>query len=382
MLKRLVDVDVKDKVILVRADFNVPIRNGMIAEDSRIRKTMPTIHHLLDEGAKQVIILTHFGRPKGEVNDKYRVIPIYHQLKELLPETKVGYADDCLVDPLPTERVVLLENTRFYPEEKKNDDVFAKKLAHGADVFVFDAFGTAHRDHASTIGVAKYIPERCIGLLMEKELRVLQLREIPKPFKAIIGAAKVSDKIPVLESLLPRVDKLLLGGAIVFTFLKALGYEVGNSLVEESELSRAKRIYEEHKDKIILPVDVVVTHEDGSEIYTVDVDKIPKDMKGLDVGDATIELFEKSLENAGTIFWNGPLGMFEMPPFDHATKEIAHYLSKSKKITIVGGGDTEEAIIDAGVAANFTHISTGGGAALELIAGHKLVVVEKLEELG
>ncbi|MBR9703359.1 phosphoglycerate kinase, partial [Candidatus Woesearchaeota archaeon] len=271
-LKHLHEVDLKDKLVLLRADFNVPMRNGIIAEDSRIRKTLPTILHILDAGAKQVIITTHFGRPKGKVNEKYRVTPIVECLKMLLEaqEVSVGYADDCLIKHLPTQRVVLLENTRFYPEEKKNEEKFAKALAHKADVFVFDAFGTAHRDHASTTGVAKFIPELCIGLLMEKELRVLSLDNIPKPFKAIIGAAKVSDKIPVLESLLPRVDKLLLGGAIVFTFLKAIGYEVGTSLVEDGELGRAKKMYEKYKDKIILPVDVVISEdEEGREIHTV-----------------------------------------------------------------------------------------------------------------
>lgn len=377
-MKFMKDVAVKDKVILLRADFNVPMKGTEIQEDSRIRKTLPTIMQLLEDGAEQVIILSHFGRPKGAPDKQYSLQPVFDRLVELLPDIRVGFVDDCLKDAT-TDKVVLMENTRFYKEEKLNDASFAKKLAHGADVFVFDAFGTAHRDHASTTGVAAFIPETCFGLLMEKELQVLMLDDIPTPFKAIIGAAKVSDKIPVLESLLHKVDKVLLGGAIVFTFLKALGYEVGTSLVEESELARAKKMYEEHQDKIVLPVDIVVSEEvEGHDIFTVAIDKIPANMKGLDIGDESIALFKETLDRAGTIFWNGPLGLFEVPPFDHATNEIAQYLSDSKKITIVGGGDTEKAIIDAGVAQKFTHISTGGGASLELIAGHKLVVLEKL----
>lgn len=380
MVKYLKEFDVKDKLVLLRADFNVPMKLGKIADNTRIINTLPTIHHLLDHKAEQVIILSHFGRPKGK-DKKYSLKPIYEELKRLLPNVKVGFGDDCIMKHLPTEDVVLLENTRFYEEEKKNDETFAKKLAHKADLFVFDAFGTAHRDHASTTGVAKFIKDSCLGLLMEKELEVLSLNKIPKPFKAIIGAAKVSDKIPVIESLLKRVDKLLLGGAIVFTFLKALGYEVGTSLVEDSQLEIAKRMYEEHKDKIILPQDIVVSEsEDGGEIYTVDIDKIPPNMKGLDIGDKSIHEFETILKNAGTVFWNGPLGMYEIPPFDHATNAIAELLANTtKKITIVGGGDTEDAIIKSGVPKTFTHISTGGGASLKLIAGHKLVVLEKLK---
>jgi phosphoglycerate kinase len=272
-----------------------------------------------------------------------------------------------------------MENTRFHEEEKTNDKKFAKKLTHDADVFVFDAFGMAHRDQASTTGVAAFVSEVCFGLLMEEELKVFSLDNMPPPLKAVIGAAKIGTKMPILENLIEKVDVVLLGGAIVFTFLKALGYEIGTSLVDDEQIENAKKLYEQHKDKIVLPVDIVVSEEiEGNEIFTVAVDKIPANMKGLDVGDDTISLFKEQLEHAGTVFCNGPLGLFEVPPFDHATNEIAKYLADSHMITIVGGGDTEKAIIDAGVSEKFTHISTGGGASLKLVAGQPLVVVEKL----
>ncbi len=376
-MKSLREVDVKDKVVLLRADFNVPFHK-IITDDSRIVKTMPTINYLLDQEAKQIIILTHFGRPK-EKEEEFRVKPIAERLDELL-DVQVGYVDDCLKSP-GKHKVVVMENTRFYKEDKKNDDSFAKRLSHNADIFVFDAFGAAHRDHASTTGVMKYIKESCIGFIVSKELKMLGFKEAKKPFVALIGAAKVSDKIPVLEGLLKKVDTLLLGGAIIFTFYKAQGLEVGNSLVEEKMIPVAKKLMEDFPDKIILPIDVVVSEEaEGAEIFTVDYDKIPPNMKGLDIGDGAVELFKEEIDSAQTVFWNGPLGLFEVPPFDHATLQIAEYLSTKKITSIIGGGDTEKAVSQ--FVSLFSHVSTGGGAALELIAGHKLVVIEKLRELS
>lgn len=374
-MKSLRDVDLNDKVVLLRADFNVPF-NKVITDDSRIVKTMPTINFLLDQGVKQIIILTHFGRPKGK-DKQFSTKPIAERLDELL-EVKVGFTDDCLKRP-GKSKVVLMENTRFYEEDKKNDATFAKKLSHGADVFIFDAFGASHRDHASTAGVMKYIEESCIGFIMEKELKMLSFKEAARPFVGIIGAAKVADKIPVLEGLLKKVDSLLLGGAIIFTFYKAQGHEVGTSLVEEDMVPVAKKLLKKYPDKIVLPTDVVVSEDvEGSEIFTVDHDKIPPNMKGLDIGDDSVEVFKELIGNAKTVFWNGPLGLFEVPPFDLATLKIAEYLSTRKITSIIGGGDTEKAVSE--FASLFSHVSTGGGAALELIAGHKLVVVEKLKE--
>lgn len=375
-MKRLYDVDFTNKKVFLRADCNVPLKGGIITDDHRIIKVMPTINYLLDNGATQIIIATHLGRPKGQ-DKKFSTKPIANRLQELL-DVNVGFVDDCL-KKTGDEPVVMLENTRFYEEDKNNDKAFAKKLVHNADIYVFDAFGAAHRDHASTTGIIEYVKESCIGLLTIKELKALSFKEPTRPFVAIIGAAKVSDKIPLLEGLLSRVDKLLLGGAVIFTFYKAQGLETGKSLVEEDMILVAKKMLEEHKDKIILPVDIVVSEEaEGAEIFTVRHDKIPSNMTGFDVGDDSIELFEEELKGAGTVFWNGPLGLFEVPPFDHATNEIAQYLSTRKINTIIGGGDTEKAVHQ--YTQGFSHVSTGGGAALKLIAGKELTVLEKLKE--
>ena len=377
-MKRLSELSVEGKKVFLRADLNVPIKNSVILDEHRIIKVIPTINALLDAGAKQVIIASHLGRPKG-VDTSYSLEPVSQRINELL-DVEVDFAQDC-IGPISNKPVVILENTRFYEEDKKNDKAFAQQLLHGASIYVFDAFGAAHRNHASTTGVLDFVEDAGIGLLTAKELKALSFKEPGRPFVGIVGASKVSDKIPLLEGLLERVDTLLLGGAVIFTFYRALGLEVGKSLVEEDMVVHAKKLLEVYKDKIVLPIDIVVSETaEGNEIFTVEYDKIPLNMIGFDIGDASIELFEEKLRNVQTVFWNGPLGLFEVHPFEHATTEIAQYLSSKKINTIIGGGDTERAVhkyVDG-----FSHVSTGGGAALELVAGKKLVVLESLKKFS
>jgi len=376
---------IEGKKVLIRTDFNVPLKNGMISDDSRIKSTMPSIRFCLENGASQIILMSHLGRPKGKVDKKLSLKPVAEKLSELMNE-KVYFFDKYLEKPIPkTKKLVLLENLRFNEEETSNEKKFSKKLASLGDIFIQDAFGTCHREHASTVGVPEIMKKEKkilgIGFLVEKELEMLNFNNVSYPFYAILGCAKISDKIEVIEELLKRVDKLFLGGAIVFTFLKAQGYEVGTSLVEDDKLDLAKKLLKEHKNKLVFPVDIVISDDvDGGEIFTVDFDKIPENMKGLDIGDESVDLFKEELEEASTIFWNGPLGVFEMPPFDTATRDIAEYLAKSMKHVVIGGGDTHKAINDFRLQHYFTHISTGGGAALELVAGHKLPAIEILKE--
>lgn len=372
---------IEGKKILIRTDFNVPMSNGVIKDDTRIKATMPSIRFCLENGASQVILISHLRRPKGKVVKEFSLKPIAKKLSELMNE-EVYFFDKYLEKKIPkTKKLVLLENLRFNKEEKENDDKFAKKLASFGDIFIQDAFGTCHRDHASTTGIPKFIKEKGIGFLVEKELEMLNFSKVRHPFYAILGCAKISDKIEVIEELLKKVEKLFLGGAIVFTFLKAQGVEVGKSLVEEDKLDLAKKLLKEHKEKLVFPIDVVISDDvEGGEIFTVDINKIPSHMKGLDIGDDSVELFKEELEDATTIFWNGPLGVFEVPPFDTATRDIAEFLAKSMKHTVVGGGDTDDAIRTFNLHHFFTHVSTGGGAALELVAGHTLPGVEALKK--
>ncbi len=384
--KTVKDINVTGKRVLVRVDFNVPLAEGKVADDTRLRAALPTIQYLLDQGAK-VILMSHLGRPKGKVVEELRMDPVAERLSELLGRP-VRKLDDCVGDEVKAAvaemrpgDVILLENTRFHPEERKNDPDFAKKLAELADVFVNDAFGTAHRAHASTVGVAQYLPA-VAGLLMEKELNFLgkALESPERPFVALLGGAKISDKIGVIENLLTRVDALLIGGGMANTFLKAQGYEVGQSLVEDESLGVAKELLERAGEKLALPVDAVVADRFAADAASkaVPVDEVPPDWRILDIGPRTVELFKEKLAEARTVVWNGPLGVFEFPKFAAGTEAIARFLADLEATTIIGGGDVVAAVRRAGVADRITHVSTGGGAALEFLEGKELPGVAAL----
>lgn len=367
------DLAVEGKRVLVRADVNVPLKDGTIKDDFRIKSLLPTLHLLVERGAKQVIIMSHLGRPKGEVKPEFSLRPVAERLSDFLGE-EVGFADDCL-GPLPDKRHVLLENLRFHKEEKANDTAFAQALAKHGDVYVNDGFGALHRAHASVVALPEQFPpeRRAIGLLIQKELKGLDLSEVERPFIAILGFAKLSTKMALLKTLLTKVDQLLLGGGVVFTFLKAQGKEIGTSLCEDEQVPVAQQLLDAHGGKLMLPKDFVISDEvDGSEIFTVAEDKIPPKMKGLDIGDTSVEEFTKVLGSAQTVFWNGPVGVFEQPPFDAATEALAAHLAKSKARVIIGGGDTAEAVRKMGYAPYYAHVSTGGGAALQYLAGDEL----------
>lgn len=384
--------ELKGKRVLVRVDFNVPLdENRQITDDTRIVESLPTIKYLKERGAK-VILVSHLGRPKGKFTEELKMDPVARRLEELLGE-KVYKVDDCIgekveeaVSKLKEGEILLLENIRFYPAEEANDEEFARALSRLADIYVNDAFGTAHRAHASTAGVAKFLPAYA-GFLMEKELEVLgeKLNNPVRPFLAILGGAKVSIKIGVIRRLLEKVDVLLLGGGMAYTFVKALGYEVGNSIVEESmigEASDVMRIARERGVRLELPEDFVVAPEakEGVEYKVVKWNQIPPDMAGFDIGPETVEKFGRYIQEARTIFWNGPLGVFEIEPFSRGTVAIAKKIAQSGATSVVGGGDTIAAIKKAGVEDKITHISTGGGASLEFLEGRVLPGVEVLQD--
>lgn len=391
--KTIRDVDVKGKRVLVRVDFNVPIdETGNVTDDTRIIAVLPTIEYLIEKGAK-VILVSHLGRPNGKVVEKLRMDPVAQRLAELLGK-EIIKTDECIGDE-PKEAikkmkegdVLLIENIRFYPEEEANDPQFSKQLAELADIYVNDAFGTAHRAHASTVGVAEYLPA-VSGFLMKKELDCLgSVLENPKrPFIAILGGAKVSDKIGVLKNLLDKVDSLLIGGGMAYTLLKAKGLEIGKSLFEKDKLSVAKEIIEEAERKrvnLVLPVDVVVTPElrEDAPYKTVKVDEIPYDHIGVDIGEETVKKFSGFIKQANTIVWNGPMGVFELEPFAAGTRGIASALAESNAVTIIGGGDSAAAVRQMGFADKMTHISTGGGASLKFLEGKELPGVKVLDEL-
>src|ERR671921_904197 len=374
------DVDVGDKQVLVRVDFNVPVKDGEVTDDTRIRRALPTIRHLLEEGARPILI-SHLGRPKGEPDPKYAMDPVAARLQELLGEpvkkldAAVGPEVEEALEDWDGRGVVLLENSRFYPGETSNDPEFADQLAALADLYVNDAFGAAHRAHATTVGVAERQPAAA-GLLMEEEIDYLDkvLKDPERPFVAILGGAKVSDKLGVIESLLGTADSLLIGGAMCFTFFKAQGYEIGNSLVEDDYLEEAKRLMGEAGDRLILPVDVVVADamEEGSNFETVQVDAIPSGKMGLDIGPETVELFEGHILRASTVFWNGPMGVFEIDAFAKGTEGVARAVADSKATSVVGGGDSVAAVNKLGLEDRMSHISTGGGASLEYVEGKEL----------
>jgi 3-phosphoglycerate kinase len=381
MNKRSVrDLDVGGKRVLVRVDFNVPVKDGEVTDDTRIRRALPTIRHLLSEGARPILI-SHLGRPKGEPDPKYAMDPVASRLGELLDEPVKKL--DAAVGPEVVEAledwdgrgVVLLENSRFYPGETKNDPDLADQLASLADLYVDDAFGAAHRAHATTVGVAERLPAAA-GLLLEEEIDYLDavLENPERPFVAILGGAKVSDKLGVIESLLGTADSLLVGGAMCFTFFKALGYEIGNSLVEDDYLEEARRLMGEADERLILPVDVVVADamEDDVETVTVPVDAIPAGKLGLDIGHDTVALFERHISDARTIFWNGPMGVFEIDAFARGTEGVAKAVADSGATSVVGGGDSVAAVNKLGLEDEMSHISTGGGASLEYVEGKEL----------
>ncbi|HYQ85075.1 MAG TPA: phosphoglycerate kinase [Rubrobacter sp.] len=374
------DLDVGGKRVLVRVDFNVPVKDGEVTDDTRIRKALPTIRYLLEERARPVLI-SHLGRPKGEPDQKYAMDPVATRLQELLGEpvekldAAVGPEVVEALDDWDGRGVVLLENSRFYPGETSNDPGFADQLAALAEVYVDDAFGAAHRAHATTVGVPDRLPAAA-GFLMEEEIDYLDkvLEDPERPFVAILGGAKVSDKLGVIESLLGTADTLLIGGAMGFTFFRALGYEVGNSLVEDDYLEEAKRLMEEAADRLVLPVDVVVADamEEDAESETVSVDGIPAGKMGLDIGPETVSLFEGHISGASTIFWNGPMGVFEIDAFAKGTEGVARAVAESGATSVVGGGDSVAAVNKLGLEDQMSHISTGGGASLEYVEGKEL----------
>ena len=381
MNKRSVrDLDVRDKRVLVRVDFNVPVKDGEVTDDTRIRRALPTIRHLLEEGARPILI-SHLGRPEGEPDPKYAMDPVAARLQEVLGEpvkkldAAVGPEVEEALEDWDGRGVVLLENSRFYPGETSNDPEFADQLAALADLYVNDAFGAAHRAHATTVGVAERLPAAA-GLLMEEEIDYLDkvLKDPERPFVAILGGAKVSDKLGVIESLLGTADSLLIGGAMCFTFFKAQGYEIGNSLVEDDYLEEAKRLMEEAGDRLVLPEDVVVTEamEEDAESETVPVDSIPERKTGLDIGPKTVDLFSEHISGASTIFWNGPMGVFEIDAFAKGTEGVARAVAESGATSVVGGGDSVAAVNKLGLEDRMSHISTGGGASLEYVEGKEL----------
>jgi len=386
--KTVRDISVKGKRVLVRVDFNVPLENGEVVDDTRIRAVLPTIRYLLDRGAA-VILMSHLGRPKGLVQEDLRLDPVGRRLSELLGQ-EVAKVDDCVgpeveraTKSLQPGQVLLLENLRFHPQEEENDQGFARQLASLADVYVNDAFGTAHRAHASTTGVTEYLPS-VAGLLMERELQMLgdALANPTRPFVAVLGGAKVSDKIGVIRNLLSKVDLLLVGGGMANTFLKAQGHQVGESLVEDDSLALAKDILAQAGGKLVLPVDVVVADAfaDDANTQTVGVQQVPPGWRILDIGPRTVGLFEDRLRSAGTVVWNGPMGVFEFPRFAAGTTALASSLASAPATTIVGGGDSIAALQQAGLAEKMTHVSTGGGASLEFLEGKVLPGVEALED--
>jgi phosphoglycerate kinase len=385
------DLELNGKKVLIRVDFNVPIKDGRITDDTRIRASLPTIEYALDHGAT-VILASHLGRPKGKPNPEFSLRPVADKLAELLARP-VEFATDCVGEPAKQAiaragraGVVLLENLRFHPEEEKNDSGFARSLAELADVYVDDAFGSAHRAHASTEGIVHHIKEAAAGLLMAKEINYLRkaLENPDRPFVAILGGAKVSDKLEVIENLIPRVDALLIGGAMAYTFLQARGLPTGKSLVEEDLLDSAREIERRAKERNLrfeLPVDHVVAPrpEPGLPVEVRDVtDPAIGDRMGLDIGPKTIDMYKNVILGSKTVVWNGPMGVFEIDAFARGTMEIAKAVAAVKGTTIIGGGDSIAAVAKAGVSDKITHISTGGGASLEFLGGRSLPGVAAL----
>lgn len=393
MKKTIKDIEVKGKRVLVRCDFNVPLKEGRITDDIRIVSALPTINYLREHGAR-VILMSHLGRPEGEPKKEFTLAPVAERLIELLGEKVIFAASDLVVDEKVKEaanalkdgEVMLLENVRFRKEETKNGADFAKELASLGDIFVNDAFGTAHRAHASTAGIADYLP--CVsGFLIEKEVKFLgeALENPARPFVAIMGGAKVGDKIPVIKNLLKKVDSLIIGGGMAYTFFKAQGYEIGTSILDADNIELAKELLAEAEKtgvKILLPVDAVCAKEfkNDTEFAVYAKENMPKDRMGMDIGPKSVKLFTEAVKNAKTVVWNGPMGVFEMPNFENGTKKVAEALAESDAVTIIGGGDSAAACEQFGLKDKMTHISTGGGASLEFLEGKVLPGVAVIED--
>jgi len=389
--KSIKDIDVKGKRVFCRVDFNVPMSEGKVTDDTRIKAALPTIQYLSDQGAI-VILASHLGRPKGEVKEDLRLTPVATRLSELLNK-KVEKADEAFgenvkeqISNLQEGHIILLENVRFYPGEEKNDPELAKAFAELADVYVNDAFGAAHRAHASTEGIAKFLPSAA-GFLMDKELEVLgkALSNPERPFTAIIGGAKVKDKIGVIDNLLEKVDNLIIGGGLAYTFIKAQGHEVGKSLLEEDKLDLANTFIAKAKEKGVnfyMPVDVVIADDFSVDANTkiVSIEEIPSDWEALDIGPKTRETYKKVIQESKLVIWNGPMGVFELEPFANGTKAIAEALAEAKDTySVIGGGDSAAAVEQFGLADQMSHISTGGGASLEFMEGKVLPGVAALD---
>ncbi len=386
--KTVRDIDVKGKKVLVRVDFNVPLKDGAVSDDTRIRGALPTIQYLLDNGAA-VILCSHLGRPKGTADPKYSLKPVAEYLQKLVPN-KVYFADDCAgesavkaaADLKPGE-ILVLENTRYYAGEEKNDLGLAEKLANLADLYVNDAFGTAHRAHSSTEGVTHFKPG-VAGFLLEKEIQYLSsaVEDPKRPFVAILGGAKISDKIGVIKNLLSKADKVLIGGGMANTFFAAKGIDMADSLVQEEAIETAKEILATGSDKLVLPVDMVIADafDNNANKKVVDVADVENGWRVLDIGPKTVELYSKLVADAATVVWNGPMGVFEMPEFAKGTFAVAKAVADSNAISIIGGGDSVAAIQQSGLASKVTHISTGGGASLEMLEGIQLPGVAALED--
>ena len=386
--KTVRDIDVNGKKVLVRVDFNVPLKDGVVGDDTRIRGALPTIQYLLDNGAA-VILCSHLGRPKGERNPQYSLAPVAEYLKGLV-SNPVYFADDCIGESaqkaaaaLKPGEILVLENTRYYKGEEKNDLELAKGLADLADLYVNDAFGTAHRAHSSTEGVTHFKPG-VAGFLLEKEIQYLSsaVEDPKRPFVAILGGAKISDKIGVIKNLLNKADKVLIGGGMANTFFAAQGYDMADSLVQDEAIDTAKEILAAGSDKLVLPVDMVIANafDNDAEKKCIDTGNVPAGWRVLDIGPKTVECYSKLVADAATVVWNGPMGVFEMPEFAKGTFAVAQAVADSNAISIIGGGDSVAAIQQSGLADKVTHISTGGGASLEMLEGIVLPGVAALED--
>jgi len=379
MLK-ITDMDFSEKAVLIRTDYNVPIENGSIKDDRRIKASIETIRYVLNSGARQIIIISHLGRPDGRVVDEFRLDSVAKKLSELMG-IEVAKLDDCIDVRIPENKIVLLENLRFHSEEEANDAMFARKLAANADVFVNDAFSVSHRAHASVVGIPKILPS-CAGFQFIRETINLSLDKIGRPAIAVMGGAKVSTKIKLIENLLKKVDVALIGGAMMFTFLKAMGFEVGKSKYEKDNVEIAKKLLENNRKKIVLPIDAVVADkiEKDAEARNISVEKIGINDIGVDIGEATVRQYKQVLDGAKTVIWNGPLGIMEIGQFANGTREIAGHIASLKAVTIVGGGDTADIIDSLGIAEKFTFVSTAGGASLQYLEGTRLPGIAALDE--